>query len=156
MKSTTSTLAICSALLLASSAIGAAESPETGLMFTPEQMKWGTNPRAPSLGVARIISSGMKPGPYVYRVKYPKGTTVQPHTHTDDRTFTVISGTLYLGWGEIYDESKMTALPAGSFHTEPAGVPHFVASPDGETVVQITGTGPTKVDYVDPAKAPKK
>ena len=156
MKSKTATLAICSALLLASSATRTAESPETGLTFTPEQMKWEANPRVPGLEVARIIGSGQKPGPYVYRLKYPKGLTVQPHSHPDDRTFTVISGTLYLGWGETYDESKMMALPAGSFHTEPAGVPHFGSTPDGETIVQITGTGPTKVDYVDPANAPKK
>lgn len=40
--------------------------------------------------------------------------------------------------------------------TEPAGVPHLVATPDSETVVQVTaGTGPTKVDCVDPAHALK-
>jgi len=30
---------------------------------------------------------------------------------------------------------KLTALPEGSFYTEPAGVPHFVATPDGEIVL---------------------
>jgi len=155
MRSATLTLIACGALLLASNPSGA-EVPENAVTLTPEQMKWEDNPRVPGLGVARIISSGKKTGPYVYRVSFPKGRVVQAHSHPDDRTYTVVSGTWYIGWGETYDESKLMALPAGSFYTEPAGVPHFVATPDGETVVQITGTGPTKADYVDPAHAPKK
>jgi hypothetical protein len=61
-----------------------------------------------------------------------------------------------IGWGENYDDLKLIALTPGSFYTEPAGVAHFIATPDGEAVVQVTGTGPTKADYVDPAHAPKK
>ena len=149
-------LAMCSATVLAYSPAGAAESTETGLTVTPEQMKWEPNPRVPELGVARIIGSGKTPGPYVYRIKFPKGRIVQAHSHPDDRTYTVISGVWHIGWGDSYDESKMTALPAGSFYTEPAGVPHFVSTPDGETIVQVTGTGPTKVDYVDTTQAHEK
>jgi hypothetical protein len=47
-------------------------------------------------------------------------------------------------------------LPPGSFYTEPAGVPHFIATPDGDAVVQITGSGPTAVDYVDPSHGAKQ
>ena len=47
-----------------------------------------------------------------------------------------------------------TALPAGGFYTEPAGTPHFVATPDGETIVEVTGTGPITVSYVDSGVAP--
>ncbi len=31
-----------------------------------------------------------------------------------------------MGWGTKLDESKLKALPAGSFYTEPANVPHVV------------------------------
>ena len=155
MRRVTPTLITCSALLLAST-ITSAEVPDNAITLTPEQMTWEDNPRVPGLGLARIIGNEKEAGSYVYRVKFPKGRVVQAHSHPDDRTYTVISGTWYIGWGETYDESKLTALPAGSFYTEPAGVPHFVATPDGETVVQITGTGPTTADYVDPAHAPKK
>ena len=156
MKRMTSLVTICGTMLLASSVSVAGESPEMGLTLTPEQMKWEPNPRVPGLGVARIISSGKETGPYVYRVKFPPGRVVQAHSHPDDRTYTVLTGTWYIGWGKTFDQSKMTALPAGSFYTEPAEVPHFVSTPDGEAIVQITGTGPTSADYVDPAHAPKK
>jgi quercetin dioxygenase-like cupin family protein len=149
------TLIACGAFLLASDLVGA-EPPENAITLTPGQMKWEDNPRVPGLGLARIIGNEKEAGHYMYRVSFPKGRVVHAHSHPDDRTYTVISGTWYIGWGETFDESKLMALPAGSFYTEPAGVPHFVATPDVETVVQVTGTGPTNADYVDPAHAPKK
>lgn len=68
----------------------------------------------------------------------------------------MLSTTWYIGWGDTYDPAKVTALPAGSFCTEPAGVPRFIATPDGETVVQVTGTGLNAATFVDPGHAPKK
>ena len=46
----------------------------------------------------------------------------------------VLSGTLYFGSGEVWDESKLKAYPAGTFYTEPAGAPHFVWAKDGEVI----------------------
>jgi quercetin dioxygenase-like cupin family protein len=149
-------LVLCGAIAPAFSSVALGDSPKIGLTLTPEQMNWEPNPRVPELGVARIIGNGKEPGPYVYRIKFPKGRVVQAHSHPDDRLYTVISGTWYIGWGTSYDESKLTALPPGSFYTEPAGAPHFVATPDGEAIVQVTGTGPTTVNYVDSGTAPKQ
>jgi hypothetical protein len=36
-------------------------------------------------------------------------------------------------------------LKAGSVYTEPAGVPHFVLIKDEGTMVQISGTGPSRL-----------
>ena len=60
----------------------------------------------------------------------------------------VISGTLHVGYGEVFDESKMKALPAGSIWTEPAKQPHFVWAKDGEVVIQIIGSGPSGTTLV--------
>lgn len=149
-------LMLGSAALMTTTATIAGDSPVSGEMLTPDQIKWKPNPRVTGLEVARIQGHAKKSGPFVHRVKFPKGRVVQAHSHPDDRTYTVLSGTWYIGWGKTYDPNKLTALPAGSFYTEPAGVPHFITTPDGEAVVQITGTGPTAVHYVDPAHAPKK
>ena len=146
---------LLSSVVLTSTAIYA-ESPAQGIMLTPDKIAWKPNPRVVGLEVARMQGNGTKEGPFVHRVKFPKGRVVQAHSHPDDRTYTVLSGTWYIGWGEKYDPDKLIALQAGSFYTEPAGVPHFVATPDGDTVVQITGTGPTAVHYVDSAHAVKR
>lgn len=156
MKTSIHTAALCGITLLISNIGLAGEAPEKVTMLTPEQMQWKPNPRVEGLGVAPILGSAKTKGPFVHRVRFPKGRIVQAHSHPDDRTYTVISGTWYIGWGDSFDADKLIALPAGSFYTEPAGVPHFISTPDGEAIVQITGTGPTAVDFVDPSHAPKK
>ena len=154
IKPTLITLGV-TALMVSTAAI-AGDKTVSGYMLTPEEIKWKPNPRVVGLGVAKIIGDAKQAGPFVHRVKFPKGRIVEAHSHPDDRTYTVLSGTWYIGWGDKFDPDKLHALPAGSFYTEPAGVPHFISTPDGEAVVQISGTGPTAVDYVDPAHAPQK
>ena len=156
MKRANPILPVCALVLVAPLAAVAGDSAVTGVMLTPEKVEWVDNPRVPGLGVAKILGDAKEPGPFVHRVKFPTGRVVQAHSHPDDRTYTVLSGTWYVGWGDNYDKAKLTALPPGSFYTEPAGVPHFISTPDGEAIVQITGTGPTAVDYVNPEHAPKK
>lgn len=146
------TLPLLAALFAASLLIpfGAAAEPSaaSGLMLTPGQLAWKPNPRVPGLEAANILGDATRPGPYVQRVKFPAGQVVQAHSHPDDRTYTVISGTWYVGWGPKFDAAKLTPLPAGSFYTEPSGVPHFITTRE-DVVVQISGTGPTAVHYVE-------
>jgi quercetin dioxygenase-like cupin family protein len=84
----------------------------------------------------------------VERVKFPPNTTTQPHSHPDDRTYTDISGTWYVGYGDKFDPEKLKALPAGSFHTEPANLNHFSVVKEDGVVVQLTGNGPTATRFV--------
>jgi quercetin dioxygenase-like cupin family protein len=78
------------------------------------------------------------------RVKFPSGFKAMPHSHPDpQRTIAVLSGTLYFGVGDAWDESKLQAYPAGTFFTEPAGANHFVWAKDGDAIVQLTAIGPT-------------
>ena len=54
-----------------------------------------------------------------------------------------------------FDESKLKALPPGSFYTEPPGRNHFAETGDEPVVVQITGFGPSSTEYPDPAQDPR-
>src|SRR5205823_128882 len=99
-----------------------------------------------SVRVARIPgnSDRREPGVYVQRTKFPPGTKVMPHWHPDEwRTAVVLSGTLYFGIGEQWDESKLKAYPTGTFYSEPPKTPHYVWAKDGEVIIQTTGMGPT-------------
>jgi quercetin dioxygenase-like cupin family protein len=71
-----------------------------------------------------------------------------PHFHPDSRMVTVISGTLWIGYGTTFDQSRMKQLSPGGFFTEPAGQPHFAWAKDGDVVVQATGFGPSKTTFV--------
>ena len=136
-------------------AYGADDLPQGAVRITNAELKWGPG-LTPGLEIARLIGDSTKLGPYVQRVKFPANFTHQAHTHPDERTYTVISGTWYVGFGDKLDPANLKALPAGSFHTEPANVSHFVVTKEDGVVVQITGTGTTATRFVDPAHAPKK
>lgn len=123
--------------------------------ITVEELKWKPG-RVPGHEIAPMVGDSTKPGPYVERVKFPANSTSQAHSHPEDRTYTVISGTWYVGYGDKLDPAKLKALPAGSYHTEPANVSHFSVIKEEGVIVQITGTGPTATRFVDPAYAPKK
>jgi hypothetical protein len=65
-----------------------------------------------------------------------------------------MSGSFAVAAGEKVDRETSKPLPAGSFVHLPAGMPHYALA-HGETVVQINGTGPFDVKYVDPKDDPR-
>ena len=136
-------------------AYGADDLPGGALRITPVELKWRPG-RVPGHEIAPITGDSTKPGAYVERVKFPVNNTSQAHSHPDDRTYTVISGTWYVGYGDKFDPAKLKALPAGSYYTEPPNVNHFSTVREDGVVVQITGNGPTATHFFDPAHAPKK
>lgn len=133
----------------------AACAQDVGRTLTPAELDWKPSTRVKGLEQANLIGDSNKPGPYVQRVRFPPNFVNPPHSHPDERTYTVISGTWYIGWGPKLDESKLMALPPGSFYTEPATVAHFVLSKGEPVVVQISGMGPTATRLVEPSQAPK-
>jgi len=94
-------------------------------------------------------------GPFVTRAKMPDGYRIMPHTHPKDERVTVLSGTLHMGVGETFDEKSARAMPAGSYGRTAAGERHF-AYTNGETVIQVHGTGPWAAEYINPADDPRK
>lgn len=95
-----------------------------------------------------LVGDPAKPGRYTLRLKFPKGFTIAPHTHPDSREVTIISGTFATGYGERFDADKLKILPAGSFYTEPANVPHYIEIKE-EVVLQVSGTGPSGRLFVE-------
>ncbi len=92
-------------------------------------------------------------GLYTILLRVPANTRIQAHSHPDDRIATVVSGTWRFGYGSAFDESKLKALPSGSFYTEPPGLPHFAQTGEEPVVLQITGVAPTGTKYVqEPAR----
>jgi quercetin dioxygenase-like cupin family protein len=92
-------------------------------------------PVGPGTQNAVLYGDPTKPGVYVQRTKFPPGLKVMPHWHPDEwRTAVVLSGTLYFGVGEQWDESKLKAYPAGIFYSEPPKTAHYVWAKDGANV----------------------
>ncbi len=89
------------------------------------------------------------------RLKLPDGYRIMPHWHPTAENVTVISGSFAAGMGNKFDESQLKALPAGSYASIPAHHNHY-AMTKGETELQVEGTGPFKVIYVNPSDDPSK
>ncbi len=126
--------------------------PPGTVVVTPDKLTWKASPRVAGVEAAGLVGDSTKQGSYVERVRFPANFKVQSHTHPEERTYTIISGTWYVGWGDKFDEAKLIGLSAGSFYTEPANVPHFVATKGEPVVVQISGTGPTATKMLDAPK----
>ena len=136
-------------LALVASCEAARTEPLVTAQLTPDEFKWSQTPSGSQR--AMLVGDEQRPGMYMYRSRFPAGYQVRPHFHPDERVVTVISGTLYMGYGEQFDERAMRVLPPGSIWTEPAKQPHFVWAKDGEVVIQVVGSnGPSGVTRIEP------
>jgi hypothetical protein len=126
------------------------------LIFTPKDVKWEDAPASLPRGAKVAVLEGdpTKEGPFVMRIKMPDGYRVPPHTHPKPERATIIAGTLYIGMGATFEKDKCKEMPTGSFGTWPAGMKHF-GWLKGETVIQLHGTGPWSLTYVDPKDDPR-
>jgi len=92
-------------------------------------------------------------GLYVIRIRCTDGTRVPPHWHPEDENVTVMKGALLVGMGETFDETKLQTMNFGNFTTVPKEARHFGLC-KGDTIVQVHGVGPFKVNWVNPADVP--
>ncbi len=136
---------ILSATLFSGLAIAQADTP---LPVLPNSLQWMSPPNNPAIEAAWVMGAEQKPGPYILRVKLTLGGKIPPHMHPDERSSTVLSGTIYVGFGEIFDEARLVAIPAGAVYVAPANVPHYVWAKDGEAVYQEAGVGPTATTII--------
>ena len=115
----------------------------------PESIRWVSPPNLSGVQAAWVLGAEQKPGPYILRVKLATGARIPPHTHPDDRNSTVLTGTIYVGFGETFDEAKAVAVPAGAVYVAPANVAHYVWAKDGDAMYQEAGVGPTGTAFIN-------
>jgi quercetin dioxygenase-like cupin family protein len=144
-------------LLIAGNTLGAvmAQGEASVVALTPPEMKWTKQGvfAAPGMEQVNLIGDPAKPGPYTLRLKFPKGLRIAPHSHPDSREVTILSGVFATGYGETFDNAKLKVLPAGSFYTEPANVPHYIEIEE-DTVLQVSGIGPSGRKFILPPELP--
>ena len=136
-------------LVLGGVALAQTAAP-AAVALTPAEMKWQSQGglAAPGMEQINLVGDPAKPGPYTLRLKFPKGFRIEAHSHPDFREVTILSGTFATGYGEKFDPAGLKILPAGSFYTEPANVPHYIEIKE-EVVLQVSGMGPSGRKFVD-------
>ncbi len=123
-------------------------------VVTPDAVKWTSY----IPGVEMAVLSGdpnASGGLYTIRLKMADGNQIAPHWHPEDESVTVLNGTLQVGMGEKFDMAALKSLPVGSHALMPKEMRHF-AKASGETVIEIYGQGPFKINYVNPSDDPTR
>jgi quercetin dioxygenase-like cupin family protein len=114
-----------------------------------EEVDWQPFPAfPPSVRLAVVVGTPADPGPYVIRVKVPRGVKLMPHKHPEDRVYTVISGVFYIGSGDEFDAEKLEAYSPGAVVVLPGNTSHFHWAKSSEYVTQVTAIGPLGIEYV--------
>src|SRR5262245_43798311 len=101
---------------------------------SPDTLKWADVNNVPGAQSMSLLGRVLPGGVYAYRVKLAAGAKIPPHWHPDARYTQVFSGTVYVGFGETFDESRLVAVPAGSLYIAPARQTHFLWARDGEVI----------------------
>ena len=126
------------------------------VMVLPNELKWADVPSLPVGAKLAVIEGPMSEAvPFTVRIKLPADYRLPAHSHPAVERVTVLSGTFNIGMGDLLDMQKTTALGPGSIIVMQPNNNHFVWTKE-ETVVQLNGTGPWGINYVNPADDPRK
>jgi hypothetical protein len=144
------------------SVASAATGPSLPQMrMTPPEVRATTfdDSQVGSSAVAGVRSKVMfgdpaKAGFYTILLFVPVHTTIQAHSHREDRMAVVVSGEWHFGYGNHFDEESLKTLPPGSVYSEPGGQTHFARTGNEPVIVEISGYGPTDTRYFDPINDP--
>lgn len=126
------------------------------LMVTPSDLKWADVPSLPPGAKIAVIEGPMSEAvPFTIRLKFPANYRIPAHWHPAVERVTVLSGTFHMGVGSKLDTQKTMSLNPGDMMIMQPQTQHFAWNKD-EVVLQLNGTGPWGITYVDPADDPRK
>lgn len=151
-------LAVLALIATVTPVLRAAQHSAAGhVSVLPSDLEWVP---APSVGPGAqmvVIEGDLKAtAPFTFRLKIPPNFRIGVHTHPVVERVTVMSGTFHLGVGNKFDKAAAKAYPVGGVAVMPAGMPMFAYTTREETIIQVHGTGPWGIKYLDPADDPLK
>ncbi|HKX95907.1 MAG TPA: cupin domain-containing protein [Methylibium sp.] len=148
---------VIAALIVAcSGAAFAACAADGHQMISAKELKWSDVPSLPPGAKVAVIEGPMSEAvAFTVRLKLPANYRIPPHTHPAVERFTVLQGTFFMGLGEKADPAKAVPHGFGDMSIMVPNTAHFGYTKE-ETLLQIHGTGPWGINYIDPADDPRK
>jgi quercetin dioxygenase-like cupin family protein len=118
-------------------------------------LKWAPVPSLPKGAQIAVIEGPMNQAvPFTVRLKFPDKYMIPAHTHPAVERVTVLSGTFHMGMGGKFDRGATHPVRTGDLMIMQPGTQHF-AWTEGEVVVQLHGTGPWGITYINPSDDPR-
>jgi hypothetical protein len=125
-------------------------------MISPGDLKWSDVPSLPAGAKIAIIEGPMSEAvPFTVRLKFPPNYRIPAHWHPAVERVTVLSGTFHMGVGDKLDPQQSMPLTPGSIMLLQPKTNHFAWNTE-EVIVQLNGTGPWGITYVNPSDDPRK
>jgi hypothetical protein len=152
------TLIACGFAALALTVPADAFSQAHGHSFaSPAEMKWADVPSLPPGAKMAVLEGPLNEAvPFTARLRLPANYRIPGHWHPATERITVLSGTFYMGPGEVLDTTKGTPVPPGGFAVMQPKAPHFAYTTSEPVELQLHSTGPWGVTYINPADDPRK
>ena len=89
--------------------------------------------------------------PFVIRIHNYDNQIVPPHWHPEDEHIVLVKGRWFIAQGDVFDRSALREVKTGDYVFMPKQMRHFGWS-NGETVIQVHGIGPFKINLAQPWK----
>jgi hypothetical protein len=133
--------------------------PAETMITLPGDIPWVIPDGSAQDSVAEAVLAGseQREGTYLVLMKWYPGWMSAPHTYVTDRLCVVVSGTWWCNSGPDFDPANAVPVSAGGFVRRVAGTPHYdgvIAGAPGPAVIAVTGIGPVRQAWVDPAQPP--
>jgi len=110
--------------------------------IAPADVKWQAAGQGPGAAKIAVLEGDLlQPGPFTVRMRVPAGYVFEPHWHDGAEHVTVISGTVYVVFGDKIDRKKGKICLPGAYLAIPAGAHHGAWAQTAATL-QIHGVGP--------------
>jgi hypothetical protein len=129
---------------------GALPDGASQLAVRAEAVAWGKCPPNLPPGCEMTVLEGdpRKPQLFTVRFRTPGSFEMKPHWHPRNERVTVLEGKIGVGFGDAIDRENVTWFGPGDYYVNAKEAHHFVLT-DAPAVVQVTGIGPWKANYLD-------
>ena len=145
------------AVVVAAPALAATPDEQSKVALNAKELRWVIGPPSLPQGarIAVLYGDPASAAPYVMRIKTPAGFKWRSHWHSTGQAVTVLSGAVYVGYGDRWDDRTTEVLRPGGFHFLPAHTHRYLYTKSA-TIFEVQGQGPFDVNYVNPEDDPAK
>lgn len=109
--------------LLDGQAVPTRALPPGAIQVQGDSAAWTDGPPTLPAGTKMLLLEGDPRGEGIFtmRLRLPAGVRLQPHSHPQDQRVTILSGLARVGFGEAFDQARMSTFGPGSFYKACAG-----------------------------------
>lgn len=125
--------------------------PPNTIQIHADDLKWIDAPPPMPSGVKIAILEGNPKleGLFTIRVMLPPYFKVRAHWHPKDERVTVLSGMVYVGFGDKTDTTNAAKFQSGDYYVNPPESHHYVFTQSEGAAMQLTGIGPWFLNYIE-------